>query len=227
MNNDLLLCGVPEEKLLAETEDALAREATEDSRNKLVLHNMREAFYYARHVCRGRLPEDEIFSAVYGALAHAVKNYKPGTKLGIRFFAYAKPYVRGAICKEWKTKDVVKNAKHESLDKDIGVDDDLIGGELDGAKQWEVEAARDPEFESIHIGEQMEFLKPLLHSLLSDHERMVIELAYFGHFNFEDIAKQLGVTRSAVQNTHTRAIQKLRAGAARKERLLKRKVKVL
>ena len=226
-----ILKGVPEQKLSVEAEDGLARDATDDSKNQLVLHNMREAFFYALHICRGKLPGDEVFSAAYLALSHAAKNYKPGTKPGIRFFAYAKPYVRGAICKEWKSKDVVKNAKHESLDlpgetdyylTEQAANDCAAENNSIEADEFDRLGCCDPEFAAIQINDQMALLKPMLRSLLSDHERMVIELAYFGHYNFEDIGKQLGVTRSAVQNTHTRAIQKLRAGITRKQKLLKK-----
>lgn len=228
MDTENLLRGLPTEKLEMEREDALASTGSEANRETIVLHNMREAFFYARHVCRGRLPEDEIYSAVYGALAHAVRNYRPGTKVGIRFFAYAKPYVRGALCKEWKAKSVVKHADHETLsvpveseagDRDYSVNHD-DGHSVDSLMKWEVQENQEPAFDEIHLREQLEIIRPILKTHLSEHERMIIELTYSGQHNFEELSKLLGVTRSAVQNSHTRAIRKVRAVLRRKQRLL-------
>lgn len=226
MNQDDLLNGIPKDKLTVPDEDKLAREATEESLAKLVLHNVREAFVYARHVCRAKLSDEEVLSAAYLALTQAVQNYKPGTKPGIRFFAYAKPYVRGVIFREWKSRDVVKNAKHESLDVPaqpcpqwpLFSTEEAI---LDPDMKYECEPAGhcEPDFASIALHEKLDVLKPLIRSALSEHERMVVELAYFGHFNFEDIGRKLGVTGAAIQNTHTRAIRKLRDAAAQNPEL--------
>lgn len=230
MNQTDLLNGIPKEKLPVSDEDKLAREATEASLSKLVLHNIREAFLYARYVCRAKLTDEEVLSAVYLALSQAVQNYKPGTKAGIRFFAYAKPYVRGVIFREWKSRDVVKNGKHESLDiycprppQWIPTERDDGGpGQYDEDLRYERDPAGhcEPDFATIAMHEKLDVLKPLIRTALSEHERMVIELAYFGNFNFEDIGRKLGVTGAAVQNTHTRAIRKLRDAAAQKPQLL-------
>lgn len=220
-----ILRGLPAEKLTPEVEDSLSRSGELET---LVLHNMREGFFYARHVCRGKLPEDEVFSAVYRALEHASRNYKPGTKVGIRFFAYAKVYVRGALSREWKSKDVVKHAKHESLDvparptvqmmEKYDRDSDYADYVAGDAK-WEETDHADPEFELMHLHEQLEVLRPILKTELSDHERMIIELSYFGHYNFEQIGERLGVSRSAVQNGHTRAMRKIRTALLKQKEL--------
>lgn len=214
-STEQLLTGLPTEKLSPEQENNCT---TPYDLEQLILHNMREGFFYARHVCRGRLPEDEVYSLVYAALAHAAKNYRPGTKISIRFFAYAKPYIRGGICRAWRAKDVVKNSKgEESIEASINSTSESDTEEEN--QKWEAEQSVEPEFESIHMAEQFELLKPLVQSVLSDQERMVIELKYFGHYNFEEIGKQLGVTRSAIQNCHARALRKLRVAITRQSKL--------
>jgi RNA polymerase sigma factor (sigma-70 family) len=227
----IVLRGLPTKKLTPEVEDILARSGKLED---LVLHNMREGFFYARHVSKGKMPEDEVFSAVYRALEHAARNYKPGTKEGIRFFAYAKCYVRGSLSKEWNSKNVVKHAKHESLDvpsqtcrgqdnKDSWAREDeeqnRASSSNNEAKKWEALEYAEPEFGLVHLHEQLEAIRPAMKSVLSDHERMVIELCYFGHYNFEEIGARLGVSRSAVQNAHTRGLRKLRSILARKPEL--------
>lgn len=222
-----VLRGLPSEKLTPEAEDSLARSGNLES---LVLHTMREAFYYARHICRGKIPEDEVFSAVYRALEQAGRNYKPGHTVGVRFFAYAKVYVRGALSREWKSKDVVKHAKHESIDVPVektrhtgfqGVGEEEVIEIFAPDTKWESEDYAEPEFDLIHLREKLEFIKPVLKKYLSDHERMVVELHYFANYNFEEIGDKLCVSRSAIQNAHTRALRKIRAVLERNKELFK------
>jgi RNA polymerase sigma factor FliA len=238
MNEPRALKGIPSEKLNIEQEDALAREATPESLEKLLMHNVREAFFYARHFCHGKLPEEEILSAVYKALSRAVRNYKPGTKAGIRFFGYAKPYVRGGIFKEWKFKDVVKHAKHETLagaiteDRPRNSDDEperkddcnllaqltqKLRGNFENFKY--AEPSMEPEYDVIDLRERLKLVRDAMRNL-TDHERMVVELVYLGHLDFRTVAEHLGVSRSAIRNTHTLALQKIRVNLGRKGKLL-------
>lgn len=221
---DAILAGVPE-KIDEDAERKLCREGHLD---QLVLHNMREGYYYARALCRGRIGEREVYSAVYKALEHASRNWNIA---GIRFFAYAKVYVRGAISREWRDMNVVKNAKHESLDAPAAATTDIPPGthELEDGefepgtylRKHETTDHQEPEFELIHLREQLETVRPAMKTVLSDHERMVIELCYFAGYNFEQIGKHLGVSRSAVQNAHTRALRKLRGALAKTRELFR------
>lgn len=224
---DSVLSGLPE-KIDIDAESALIRKKDLAS---LVLHNMREGYYYARALCRGDIPEREVYSAVYRALEHASRNFNPKNAAGLRFFAYAKVYVRGSLSKEWRARNVVKNAKHESIEvpkettwqPDTSTDDGHVTGDTEhgGTPKWETTEHQEPEFAAIHFRERMEALKPILKSVLSEHERMIIELTYFADYNFEQIGRKLGVSRSAIQNSHTRALNKLRVAVARKPELFK------
>lgn len=191
-----------QEQLLART---IVKNSSVTARNMLVMHAMREAFFYARRCCRKQLQEDEVFSLVYDALCRAAKNFKPGK---LRFFAYAKVYVRGAICREWKSKDVVKNSSsHETL---IVEDFDPVDGE-------EIQPKRgiatlnftEPEFDDIHFRELWARVRPLL-KRLSPRERKVVRMRYNLGLNYREIGDRLGVSRSATQMTHTKAMRKLR-----------------
>lgn len=206
-----VLRGLPEDKLDKALEDVLAVEATDESREKLVMHNMREAFFYGRHVSYNALEDDEVFSAVYLALMQAVKNYKPNMKKSIRFFGYAKPYIRGVVYKELKTRfRVVKNSKHESIQifaNDNYMTDDEAEG---GVRQASIFGSVQPEYDQIDTNERITLVRSAMKRVLSEHERMVVELCYFGRFDFRAIARMLGVTRSAVFNSHLRAMKKVK-----------------
>lgn len=226
-----LLRGIPEAKLEPEREKEIARElvsgtAKEKTAAKelLVLHAMWESFFYARRVCRQQLDDDEIFSLSYDALTRAVENFHAGSA---RFFAYAKVYVRGAICKAWKAKDVVKNSSsHESLCieqdpyRDLSANptvdveyDSGIGNPKGDAREFNkrklVEDSVEPELEKISLREEWAALQPLLRRLTA-HEQLILKLKYEQEMNFQQMADLLGVSRSATQFTHKKAIAKLR-----------------
>lgn len=208
----------------------MANHKTPANKEELVLAHMREAFFYARQVCRARIEDGEIYSLCYKALVECAKNYQPDWQ---RFFAYSKANLRGNISRYWKTLDTVKNASlHETgeapifeswgeiLEAGESIHDD--GGPLDSAPPTALEPAHvDADFDSINIREQLALIRPLMESKLSEQERMVLDLSYTGGFNFEIIGKMLtpAVSRSAVQQTHARAIRKLRNELARQKKL--------
>jgi RNA polymerase sigma factor (sigma-70 family) len=170
----------------------------------LVLGHLRDAFFYARKCAYSRIDDDELVSLCYSALTRAAERVKPNLA---RFFAYAKPYIRGAICRTWKSKDTVRGAwGAESLDVDL---------ENEDSKN---EPSQEAEFALIDLREKWELVKPLM-SKLSKREQMVLQLFYEGGFNFRQIGDMLGVTRSATQGTHTRALRKIRNALMRQRRL--------
>lgn len=199
----------------------------EEDRNELVTHNLREAVCYGVGFSKGRLPEDEILSVCYLALSKAARNFKPG---GIRFFAYAKPYVRGEICLLWKSRDVVRNAsKHETelppIKRVIASEGDRDVEEMITTVESEQACCLgnycEPEFAAIDLRERWAVIEPLMRSALNERERMILELSYIGGFTFEQLRHKLVpvITRTAVQHTHTRAIRKLRAALSKNKTL--------
>lgn len=233
-----ILNGVPESRLSVEDEQRCARVIQKipglahlkaEAREMLVMHAMKEAFFYARRCCRQRLPDDEIFSLSYDALCRAAKNFKPGR---LRFFSYAKIYVRGAICKTWKSKDVVKNSSsHETLaitdhyDWTHDPEGDYLSHDcylsrMQGNPKKLAPDSEDPDFPGIHSREVWHMIEPVLKSRLSARERRVLEMKYNRGMNFREIGDALGVSRSATQATHSAAIEKLRGALTGKAGLL-------
>jgi len=194
---------------------------------ELVLGSMREAILYAGRCARGRIEPGELFSLCYCALSKAAPRFRPG---GIRFFAYAKQDIRGEIARYWKSLDVVKHAsEHESDECPVAV---IRKNFTDGAEECETELHEvdvepiepqhvEPEFEMINIRERWAIVAPLLHKCLNERERMVLSLVYESGFNFEQIADMVvpAVSRSAIQNTHGRALRKIRNALMRTKKL--------
>ena len=209
-----LLDSLPDKTLSLPEESRLCK--TPEGRTDLVLHSMREAFFYGKGVSRGKLPDDEIFSLCYTALTNAVKNYNPSKNRRFaksRFFGYAKPYIRGEVYRTWGRSSVVTNGKcisfHDGTDE-VG---EFQGENNKTRMVSNVIPATDfvePDFDRIDIKERWELIAPLIVRVLSDTEKMIVDLHYRGGFNFQELGKLLEISRSAIQNSHSRALKKIR-----------------
>lgn len=220
-----ILDGLPEiGSLTREAEAALA--GNPEAEPTLALHNMREAFLYARKCCRGMLTEDEIYSACYDALCKAAKNFKAGQ---IRFLGYSKPYLRGALSQVWKTKDTVPNKKNvrarqgeptrlteEIESEDIAEEADGITGIFRKERFVDVFPIVQPELEVIQSREEWRLIEPLIQSTLTDKEQTVIALRYKSALSFERIGALLKISRQDIQLTHAGALKKLRRAVKKK-----------
>lgn len=223
---------LPTEPLTPEQENALAKAKTEDARNTLVLHSMREAMAYAYRCSRGMLERDELFSLCYDALQRAAKRFSPNR---IRFFAYAKQDVRRGITIAWREKDVVKNSSmHEDKDHEPEysttadyVEDPEAGCSTDWTpvsapddfERIREESSVDPEFEKIHVKERMELIKPIMEKKLTDVEKMVIDLYFNGDMTFQQIGDMLNVSRAWAQMVHFEGLKKIRCELLRRKAL--------
>lgn len=214
-----ILNGLPAKgELTPEQEGALAGDAP-----TLALHNMREAFAYAKKCCRGMLSDDEIYSSIYESLCAAAKNFKPNR---IRFFAYAKPYIRGGLSLVWKSKDVVKRGKNMAMTHidlyasastvEHHEDADGLTGILHREKNPPIPPSTEPDIESVQLREEYALIQPLMKSMLTDKEQTVIAFRYKSGMTFERIGKLLDTSRADIQLTHARALKKLRSGARSK-----------
>lgn len=233
---EYLLKGLPKKQLTTEQEDDLAikiqaakkkGQADQECLNDLALYNMREALFYGLACARSRqIDAGTIFSLCWAALCAAAPNFEAGR---IRFFAYAKPYVRGEIIKAFHAQKVVRHGETRSLTPDtigavtdheeagdvsfthssVDIDDLLL------AKADVVEA----DTEGIMVRDEWSALLPVIQTRLSEKERMVLELKYQSGFNFRQIGDLLRVSRSDTQATHTRAINKVRCALKGKREL--------
>lgn len=220
---------IQEEQKIGVKLSKMGKRAREKALEKLVLHSMREAFFYARRCCRSNLPADEIYSLCYSALCRAAGNFKPRR---IRFFAYAKVFIRGEISREWKKKSLVKNVPVEKISStEISFDlnranDSVLAkehashGNPGGQKDTELVPTCEPEFSSIHARELWEVLEPLLESKLTPSERTVIFMRYKQELNFREISVLLGTTKQWAQVLHAEALSKLREAMTRNKKVL-------
>jgi len=219
-----ILSSLPKEKLTDAQEAELIEKGDTAT---LVLHNMREAFPYAR-TCYGQFDDGELFSACYEGLLAAAKSFKPG---GLRFFAHAKAHIRGVLNRRWKfEKDVVKNATHEELPMS-GVHE-VVNPEENPLEDGQVKHTAAtlskrafqvphtaPDFSRIDLRERWDDLKPVLKKFLDPQRQMVLELHYQGGLSFSDIARLLDFSRQNCQEMHRSALLKIRRILATRKKL--------
>lgn len=204
----------------------------------VVLYNMKEGFYYSKSITKMRLSDGEVFSFVYRALLSAAKNYDPSKNkkfIKSRFFGYAKPYLRGEAFKEMQSNlkdfgffqvlDITDSSEGlvTAQDNDAHVTSSSIRAKLDtspsGQSYYYAEGniipIVEPDYDGMDIRERWDTIKPVL-KVLNENERMVLDLHYWGGFNFQKIGNMVGLTRSAIQYTHSCALKKIKAHLSEK-----------
>lgn len=174
----------------------------------LVLHNMHEAFLYAKKVCRAQINDGLIFSVCYRALDRMAKMYKPRK---LRFFVYAKVAIRGELSNYRESLSVVRNAV--TISSDVEPDDKIDGSEIflvTGARPKVLEPHTDPETNSLEQKESIALIRATMARILNEQEMMIMDLVHKAGFNFQEIARLLGISRSAVQATYSHTLKKVR-----------------
>jgi RNA polymerase sigma factor (sigma-70 family) len=215
------------QKLSKPEESALAQGSSKDL-EKLVLHSMREAVTYARHISKGHIEDGELISICYDVLRRGAKRWKTGWA---RFFAFCKPGIRGYVHRSWREKDVVKGVDREnvvsigSIESSTAVARNLKGTDSlnvwDDADEVTPEHEIDnPEFDKIHMKERWAMVKKVLDRCCTEREKAVLSLTYQSGRNFQEIAQMLDLTRSAIQRTHRVALRKIRVVLLDQGRLL-------
>lgn len=206
-----ILAGLPEVALTTEQENTLALRKDDDSLNVLIEHNLREAFKYGR-ACFSNYDEGTVLSAAYDGLRKAAINFKPEQ---IRFFAYAKAYVRSALLRVARDNSLLKNYVKpvEALpDPEAQADAEDAADENDGRiyiKHPSPENVQ-PAWLDIFCHEAWETVRPVFEASLSAEERCVILLNFQGGLNYREIGAMLGVSRARIGQIKKEGLARLK-----------------
>lgn len=237
---------LPHEKLTTAQEDALAKKIQRDkndtkSIHELVMRNMREAVIYMRRCSHGLVEDGELISVLYTAMCLSAKRFKPGQ---VRFFAFSKVRIRGAVKRNWSTLDVVKKAKAMSRgqahaefraektpkvlpeDEEGGlsaVTDRMggIGNQSDTDPLDDSEIVQ-PEFSRILMNERWAMVKEIIDRVCNEREKMILNLVYMQGFNQNEIGVMMEpkICRERVRQLHDSGLRKVRWELLEKGRLL-------
>jgi len=228
-----LFNSLPDRRLTSEEEKELSKtirfgSRPKDAVKKLVLHNLKEATIYAKHYCPADLFSDgEIMSLCYDVLRKSAPRFRPS--FGIRFLAFCKHRLRGAVKRHCCTLDVVKHASVKRTDSAGGATFVPFTGGIDKYCPLTDEVStctqggtEDFDFAGVEVRELMLPLKALIRKKLNPRQRMVLRLIYDLGFNMQEIGDFLAVSRSAIQMTHSSALEILRDELVGNKELLNR-----
>lgn len=224
----------PKEKLSPQEEARLLKADP----TALVMHSMRDALLYTQRVCRDRIPEDARVSICYQKLTSCANRFRPG---GIRFFAFAKAGLRGAMTDYWETRNTVRNATEiistDYLDgwapergyshvpvrlrsrpeKLLGKDDERPRAQ----REVYTNEIEHPNFDAICARDRWAQIEKIVSPSLNSRQKMVLTLVYVSGLNYPEIGKLLGFTRSLVHAVHRDTMKQIRDILAADGRLLK------
>jgi len=193
------------EKKLTPAEEALLM-VEKDGPEELVLRSIPEALKYLVYLSKDQLGETELRSLAYQAMKRAVSIFKPGT---LRFFAYAKVYLRGELSRHWRELNTVSIPQRKVRNFQI-----VSLGEVPIEQQVEEPVV----FQQVRVHERMELIKPLLDTL-SKRDREVLELYYFKGENLKQIGVRFGVGPSAMQVVLSGILRRIRNTLLEQHRL--------
>lgn len=196
-----VLDSIPEEKLTLEQETLLWHVGGKD---EIISHNLREAFFYAKGSSQSRgLSEGELLGAAYDGLTAAMKNWDPER---LRFFSYAKAYVRGALSRATRANCVVKTVREAEplpVEEPEEEEDSYVPPRT-------VVEHHEPDLEAVCLKEEWLQIRPVMISVLDEKERIILELSYIGGLNLREISDLLGVSRSDIHHGRMEALKKIR-----------------
>jgi RNA polymerase sigma factor (sigma-70 family) len=222
---------LPEKNLTKDQEAVLSRRVRkgpgkQSAVDALVINNLKEASIYAKHYCpKDCFSDGEIMSLCYDVLTKSAPRFRPS--FGLRFVAFCKHRLRGAVKRHCCTLDVVKHASMKRTDKEGGPafvmfqggcevpnrDKATIRDDSTAAEFYETNTQGGTvefDFAGVDMRELWAPLKQLMTDRLNPRQRMVLRLVYDLGFNMQEIGDMLAVSRSAVQMTHSSALAILR-----------------
>lgn len=191
------------------------RKHRENAIAMLVHYSMREAFLYAGKCSKGRITSEMLTSLSYLGLCKAAKNFKPGQ---LRFFSYAKIYVRSEVFRQFRESSVIRNVpcdhiieiKNHGYKIDPNPDDDIQSIKHPKGAPSVDHQCEHFSFDSIHSSEVWAALLPRIKDILTAKEYFVVTRHYIDDLNFREIGDELGDSRSWAQILHARALKKIR-----------------
>jgi RNA polymerase sigma factor for flagellar operon FliA len=149
---------------------------------------------------------DDLYAVGYLGLLDAAKRFDPAK--GVKFITFAAPRVRGAIIDEMRRMNHYHHRRElrmEYIEALRDEDDRLL---LEPA-----DPDLNPLDKAILKDQRRELMKNIAN--LSEMERQVIFMYYYGNFDMKGIAKVLNRTESRVSQIHSKAIKRLRNRMAR------------
>lgn len=184
----------------------LAREGNEESRQKLILHNLRLVSHIVRKYYSNAPDSEDLVSIGVIGLVKAVDTFK--AEAGIRFATYAARCIQNEILMYFRAQK--KRSSDVSLAETIDVDRD--GNPL---TYMDIICTNENLGEELDKKVQIERALRLVNNVLDTREKQIITMRYglFGltrSYTQKEIAEKLNISRSYVSRIEKSALDKLR-----------------
>lgn len=184
----------------------LAQNGNEDSRQKLILHNLRLVSHIVRKYYSNAPDSEDLVSIGVIGLVKAVDTFK--TETGIRFATYAARCIQNEILMHFRAQK--KHTLDVSLAETIDIDRD--GNPL---TYMDILCTTDNLGDELDKKTQIERAIRLVKNVLDDREKQIITMRYglFGiskSYTQKEIAEKLNISRSYVSRIEKSALDKLR-----------------
>ncbi len=184
----------------------LAKQGNEDSRQKLILHNLRLVSHIVRKYYSNAPDSEDLVSIGTIGLVKAVDTYKIDS--GIRFATYAARCIQNEILMHFRAQK--KHLADVSLAETIDVDRD--GNPL---TYMDVLCTTENLGDELDKKTQIERAIRLVQNVLDEREKQIITMRYglFGiskSYTQKEIAEKLNISRSYVSRIEKSALDKLR-----------------
>ena len=186
---------------------ALAKEGNEESRQKLILHNLRLVSHIVRKYYSGAPDSEDLVSIGTIGLVKAVDTFKPESQ--IRFATYAARCIQNEILMHFRIQK--KRNGEVSLGETIDVDRD--GNPL---TYMDIICTNEDLGEELDKKTQIERALRLIKSSLDEREKQIIIMRYglFGlskSYTQKEIAQKLNISRSYVSRIEKSALATLKS----------------
>lgn len=184
----------------------LARSGSEESRQKLILHNLRLVSHIVRKYYSGAPDNEDLVSIGTIGLVKAVDTFK--CDAGIRFATYGARCIQNEILMHFRAEK--KRSSDVSLAETIDIDRD--GNPL---TYMDIICTNENLGEDLDKKTQIERALRLVNNVLDAREKQIITMRYglFGltkSYTQKEIAEKLNISRSYVSRIEKSALDKLR-----------------
>ncbi len=184
----------------------LAKEGNKESREKLILHNLRLVSHIVRKYYSNAPDSEDLVSIGVIGLVKAVDTFKCET--GIRFATYAARCIQNEILMHFRVQK--KRMGEVSLGETIDIDRD--GNPL---TYMDIICTNENLGEELDKKVQIERALRLVNNTLDEREKQIITMRYglFGlkkSYTQKEIAEKLNISRSYVSRIEKSALDKLR-----------------
>lgn len=185
-----ILDSFPDQALTAEQEAKLSERG---KHGDLAVANMYQAVLYANTCCGGKIEDQgELVSLCYDAMTKAAENFTPEKG---RFFAFAKPRIRGALLRYWNTTAAtVRNAE-------------TLGGYEEAQDDGEVDEL---ELDRMEIRERLAQVNEIVATRCTDRERAIMHMIFSLNFTYAEVGKMFDISRAAAQAIASKVIVKVK-----------------